>query len=55
MAGTRYRSCLHPEGHCLLYRRVISLVLPKESFGENFMPVMKLVVSNLSRDRIYIR
>ena len=31
------------------------LVLPKESFGENFMPVMKLVVSNLSRDRIYIR
>ena len=32
-----------------------ALVLPKESFGENFMPVMKLVVSNLSRDRIYIR
>ena len=32
-----------------------ALVLPKESFGENFMPVMKLVASSLSRDRIYIR
>lgn len=32
-----------------------ALVLPKECFGENFMPVMKLVVSNMTRDRIYIR
>lgn len=32
-----------------------ALVLPKESFGENFMPVMKLIAENVTRDKIYIR
>lgn len=32
-----------------------ALVLPRESFGENFMPVMKLIAQNVARDRIYIR
>lgn len=32
-----------------------ALILPKESFQENFMPVMKLVADNLTRDKIYIR
>ena len=31
-----------------------ALILPKESFGENFMPVMKLVAENMSREKIYI-
>lgn len=32
-----------------------ALIVPKESFGENFMPVMKLIAENMTRDRIYIR
>jgi hypothetical protein len=32
-----------------------ALILPKESFGENFMPAMKLIAENVTRDRIYIR
>lgn len=32
-----------------------ALILPKESFGANFLPAMKLVAENVTRDRIYIR
>lgn len=32
-----------------------ALILPKESFGESFMPVMKLIAENVTRDKIYIR
>ncbi len=32
-----------------------ALIVPKESFGDNFMPVMKLIAENMTRDRIYIR
>lgn len=32
-----------------------ALILPKESFGENFFPVMKLIADNITRDKIYIR
>lgn len=32
-----------------------ALIIPKEYFGQNFMPVMKLIVENVTRDRIYIR
>lgn len=32
-----------------------ALIIPKESFGENFMPVMKLIAENITRDKIYIR
>lgn len=32
-----------------------ALVLPKESFGNNFMPVMKLVTGNMTMDQIFIR
>ncbi len=32
-----------------------ALILPKESFGINFLPVMKLIAENVTRDRIYIR
>ncbi len=32
-----------------------ALIVPKESFGQNFMPVMKLIADNLTRDKIYIR
>ncbi|MDF2820944.1 MAG: hypothetical protein K0R15_1385 [Clostridiales bacterium] len=32
-----------------------ALILPKESFGENFLPTMKLIAENVTRDRIYIR
>lgn len=32
-----------------------ALILPKEDFKENFMPVMKMVVQNVTRDKIYIR
>lgn len=32
-----------------------ALIVPKECFGTNFMPVMKLIVQNLTRDKIYIR
>ncbi|NNJ28418.1 YcxB family protein [Lacrimispora defluvii] len=31
------------------------LILPKESFHDYFMPVMKLIAENLTRDKIYIR
>jgi hypothetical protein len=31
-----------------------ALIVPKESFGDNFMPVMKLIAENMSRERIYI-
>lgn len=33
----------------------MALIVPKESFGDNFMPVMKLIAENVTRDRIYIR
>ncbi len=32
-----------------------ALIVPKESFGDNFMAVMKLIAENMTRDRIYIR
>lgn len=32
-----------------------ALILPKENFGANFLPVMKLIAENLTRDKIYIR
>lgn len=32
-----------------------ALILPKEDFKENFMPVMKMIVQNVTRDKIYIR
>lgn len=32
-----------------------ALIIPKESFGEKFMPVMRIVTANVSRDRIKIR
>lgn len=32
-----------------------ALILPKESFGEQFMPVMKLIAENVTREKIYIR
>ena len=32
-----------------------ALILPKEDFKENFMPVMKMIVQNVKRDKIYIR
>lgn len=32
-----------------------ALILPKESFGEFFIPVMKLIAENVTRDKIYIR
>lgn len=32
-----------------------ALIVPKESFGDNFMPVMKLIAENVTRDKIYIR
>lgn len=32
-----------------------ALILPKESFHDYFMPVMKLIAENLTRDKIYIR
>ncbi len=32
-----------------------AIIVPKESFGESFMPVMKLIAQNVSRDKIYIR
>ncbi len=32
-----------------------ALIVPKENFRENFMPVMKLIFGNLTRDQIYIR
>lgn len=32
-----------------------ALVLPKEYFKDNFIPVMKLIVRNLTRDQVYIR
>ena len=32
-----------------------ALILPKESFGEHFMPVMKLIAEHVTRDKIYIR
>jgi len=31
------------------------IVLPKEHFKENFMPVMQLIAGNMTRDKIYIR
>lgn len=31
-----------------------ALILPKESFGDNFLPVMKLIAENVTRDKIYI-
>lgn len=32
-----------------------ALIIPKEYFGDNFLPVMKLVAKNITRDKIYIR
>jgi hypothetical protein len=32
-----------------------ALILPKESFHDYFMPVMKLIAENITRDKIYIR
>ncbi len=32
-----------------------AIIVPKECFGENFMPVMKLIAENMTRDKIYIR
>lgn len=32
-----------------------ALILPKENFGTSFLPVMKLIAENLTRDKIYIR
>ncbi|MHB8128291.1 MAG: YcxB family protein [Mobilitalea sp.] len=32
-----------------------ALILPKENFGANFLPVMKLIAENVTRDKIYIR
>ncbi len=32
-----------------------ALILPKESFGDHFLPIMKLIAENVTRDRIYIR
>lgn len=32
-----------------------ALILPKESFHDYFMPVMKLIAENLTRDKIYFR
>lgn len=32
-----------------------ALIIPKESFGEHFMSVMKLIVENVTVDKIYIR
>ncbi|MFA9466119.1 MAG: YcxB family protein [Velocimicrobium sp.] len=32
-----------------------ALILPKDSFGENFMPVMKMIAEHVTRDKIYIR
>lgn len=32
-----------------------ALVLPKESFGNNFIPIMKLVTGNMTGDQIFIR
>lgn len=31
------------------------LIIPKENFKENFMPVMKLISENIARNKIYIR
>ena len=31
------------------------LIMPKEQFKDNFMPVMQLIAQNLTRDKIYIR
>jgi len=32
-----------------------ALIMPKESFGDSFMPIMQLVFKNMSRERISIR
>ncbi len=32
-----------------------AMILPKESFQDYFMPVMKLIAQNVTRDKIYIR
>ena len=32
-----------------------ALIVPKESFGDQFMPVMKLIMSHMTMDRIYIK
>jgi hypothetical protein len=32
-----------------------AVIVPKESFGDHFMPVMKLIADNIARDKIYIR
>lgn len=32
-----------------------ALIIPKESFGESFRPVMNLVVQHMTMDRIFIR
>lgn len=32
-----------------------ALVMPKEHFQDNFMPVMKLIVANMTREQVYIR
>ena len=32
-----------------------AVIVPKESFGGHFMPVMKLIADNVTRDKIYIR
>jgi len=32
-----------------------ALIIPKESFGEHFMSVMKLIIDNVTIDKIYIR
>ena len=32
-----------------------ALIVPKESFGDQFIPVMKLIMSHMTMDRIYIK
>lgn len=44
-----------PKDIAFYIKETSALVLPKESFGDEFIPVMNLIIHNIRRDRIFIR
>lgn len=44
-----------PKNIAFYVGREEAIIIPKESFGEHFMSVMKLIVENVTIDKIYIR
>lgn len=44
-----------PKNIAFYVQETSALILPKKNFGNNFMPVMKLIAGNMGRERIFIR